>query len=139
MRLSSLSFSSALLLLASDAMAQAGNAALPDTTPMSTVQVAAPMRSYRLDQEQAHAVSGYYEMSNGWRMKVRASSRYLDAAIGQDAPVRLVAVSPDKFVTPDGNVTMEFNRGAYGDDMLMTYVDPRLGQLVTVTSQLAQR
>jgi hypothetical protein len=139
MRLSSLFFSSALLLLASDALAQAGTTPSADTAPISTVQVAAPMRSFRLDPEQARSVSGYYEMSNGWRMKVRASSRYLDAAIGQDAPVRLVAVSPDKFMTQDGNVTMEFNRGALGDDMLMTYLDPRLGQLVTVTSQLAQR
>jgi hypothetical protein len=139
MRLSSLTFSSALLLLASDALAQAGNTPVPDTAPMSTVQVAAPIRSYWIDRDQAEAISGFYAMSNGWRMKVRASSRYLYAVIDQEPPMRLVAVSPDKFVTQDGKVTMEFNRGDSGDDMLMTYVEPRLGQLVTVTSRLAQR
>jgi hypothetical protein len=139
MRLSSLLCSSALLLLASDAIAQAGNTAVADTAPISTVQVAAPMRSYWLGPEQAHSLSGYYAMSNGWQMNVRVSSRYLDATIGEDPPMRLVAVSPDKFMTRDGKVTMEFNQGTFSEDMVMSYVEPRLGQVVTLTSQLAQR
>jgi hypothetical protein len=70
---------------------------------------------------------------------VRVSSRYLDATIGEDPPMRLVAVSPDKFMTRDGKVTMEFNQGTFSEDMVMSYVEPRLGQVVTLTSQLAQR
>ncbi len=62
-----------------------------------------------------------------------------DAAIGAEPPMRLVAVSPDKFMTQDGMVTMEFNHGSFSDDMVMRYVEPRLGQVVTLGSQLAQR
>ncbi len=54
--------------------------------------------------------------------------------------MRLVALSPDKYATRDGNVTMEFNRGSSGDDMVMSYVpDRRLAQVIVVKATLAQR
>ena len=35
---------------------------------------------------------------------------------------------------------MEFNRGDVGDDMIMTYVpDPRLADMVVISSSIAQR
>jgi hypothetical protein len=79
-------------------------------------------------------------MSNGWRMKVDPTSDGIAAQINKERPIRLVAVSRDRYIAPDGNVFMEFNRGAQGDEMLMSYVpNERTAQRVVVTSTLAQR
>lgn len=54
--------------------------------------------------------------------------------------MRLYAVAPCKFASIDGNVNMEFNRGAWGDDMLMSYrPNPGLAQVVVLSTQVAQR
>jgi hypothetical protein len=58
--------------------------------------------------------------------------------------MHLIAESPDRFVSRDGNVIMEFNRGDERDDMMMSYVpsdvaDPRLAQMIVVTAKMAQR
>jgi hypothetical protein len=58
--------------------------------------------------------------------------------------MHLVAQSPDRFVSRDGNVIMEFNRGDSRDDMMMSYVpsdvtDPRMAQIIVVTAKMAQR
>jgi hypothetical protein len=125
------------LLLASNAGAQSGNYPPPDTSAMPTVQVTAPVR---LSSEQAEALRGYYALSNGWHLKVGAASKGIVAQIDQQRPIRLVAITPDKFVSNDGNVTMDFNRGENGDEMLMTYVpDQRVAIRYVVTATLAQR
>ncbi|MFC0132593.1 hypothetical protein [Massilia eurypsychrophila] len=129
-----------LLMLAAAAGAQTAPYPRPDSAPMSSVQVSAPVRPVLLRAEQARQIAGSYEMSNGWTLKVRPGSRYIDAIIDREQPMRLLAVSPDKFVMGDGNVVMEFNRGDAGEDMLMSYVpDPRLADRVTISSTLAQR
>jgi hypothetical protein len=58
--------------------------------------------------------------------------------------MRLIAQSPDRFVSRDGNVIMEFNKGDTRDDMMMSYVpsdvaDPSLAQIIVVTAKMAQR
>ena len=127
----------ASLLLASHAGAQSGNYPPPDTAAISTVQVTAPVR---LSDEQIQSVRGYYAMSNGWHLKVGKAARGIVAQIDQQPPIRMVAVTPDKFVSRDGNVTMDFNQGDNGDEMLMSYVpDQRLAIRYVVTATLAQR
>jgi len=111
-----------------------------DTAPISTVQVTAPAKTIRVRPDQAQVIGGTYAMSNGWIMKVRTAARYIDATIDREQAIRLLAVAPYRFASGDGNVTMEFNRGESGEDMLMSYVpDPRLAQVVVVSSTLAQR
>jgi hypothetical protein len=127
----------AALLLASHAGAQSGNYPPPDTAPISTVQVTAPVR---LSEDQIQSLRGYYAMSNGWHMKVERASKGIVARIDQQPPIRLVALTADKFVSRDGNVTMDFNQGDNGDEMVMSYVpDQRLAIRYVVTATLAQR
>jgi hypothetical protein len=129
-------------LLAFAATASAQNLPYPqaDSTTPSTVQVTAPARNFRLTDEQEQYVAGAYAMSNGWRLDVRTSPQHIEATIDGRKPMRLVALSPDKFVSRDGNVSMEFNRGPTGDDMVMSYrPDPRLAQVIVLTTRLAQR
>lgn len=140
MRPLSLALAGSLLLLVADAAAQNRQYPVTTDTPMSSVAVSAPARSFRLYQEHLDAVRGVYALSNGWRLKVDTAAGGIDARIDGRPRMRLVAVSPDRYVSRDGNVTMEFNRGDTGDDMLMSYVpDPRLAQVVVVRATLAQR
>ncbi|MGI4842651.1 MAG: hypothetical protein ACRYF7_05005 [Janthinobacterium lividum] len=126
-------------LLTADAAAQSRQPPL-GSAPMSSVQVTAPARTFRLYQDDLDAVRGIYAMSNGWRLQVSPAPGGISAQLGRGRAMRLVAVSPDKYASHDGNVTMEFNRGNSGDDMVMTYVpDPRLAQVVVVKATLAQR
>jgi hypothetical protein len=139
MRPISLAVSAFFLLLASAAVAQ--ETPYPATAPaISSVQVTAPQRAVRVHQEDLDAVRGVYGLSNGWRMKVDTTTNGITARIDKRAPIRLVAMSPDKYVSRDGNVEMEFNRGATGDDMIMSYVpDSRVAQVIVVKATLAGR
>lgn len=129
-----------LLLLACATSAQELPYPRTAVDPLSTVQVTAPIRTLWIRQDQALALSGYYEMSNGWQMKVRPAARHIDATIDSQKPIRLYQVAPDRFASSDGNVRMRFNQGEDGDRMTMSYVpDPRLAQVVVLTSRLARR
>lgn len=140
MRTLSLPLTVSLLVVASTTSAQSLPYPKPDTAPMSTVQVTAPIQPVWVRDEQARQIAGAYELSNGWKMKVRAASRYIDATIDSEKPMRLLAVTPDRFVSRDGKVTMEFNRGDAGDEMMMRYVaDTDLAQLVVISAKMAQR
>jgi len=143
MRPLSLALPLSLLLLAPHAGAQSGNYPLADDTPISTVQVTA-QPSFRIRDAQADAVRGTYELSNGWRLKVQPARDGVVARIDSQRPIRLVALSPDRFVSRDGNVIMEFNQGDEREDMRMSYVPgdataPQLAQAIVVTAKMAQR
>ena len=127
-----------LLALASGAIAQTAPYPPALATPMSTVQVSAPSL---IREDDARVIEGGYAMSNGWRLKVNTMNRHIEATVDRQKPLRLVAVAPFKFATPDGNVLMEFNRGATGDDMMMSYrPDPRVAHFVVISSMpIAQR
>jgi len=142
MRALTLLLPASLVLLASNAGAQTKNYPLTNPEPTSTVQVTAPAKAFQFWEYQAEEISGAYAMSNGWRMKVEPATDGIVATIDKQRPIRLVALSADRYTSRDGNVWMEFNRGAGGEDMLMSYVpDPRLAQVVTVTATatVAQR
>lgn len=135
-------FAASMLVLAGGAGAQ--NASLPyphaDDAAISTVQVTAPARLRWVNEEQAWKIGGTYAMSNGWYLKVKPTSHHIVATIDDQKPMRLAAVSDYKFASSDGNVVMEFNKGADGDDMLMSYVpDRRTAQVVTLSALVAQR
>ena len=129
-----------LLVLAASAGAQTPTYPRPDTAPISTVTVTAPAKTVRLRDEQVREIAGTYAMSNGWNLRVRGTPRYIDATIDSQQPMRLRPVSSDKFVSGDGNVTMEFNRGRMREDMVMSYV-PVAGQpgVVEVQAQREKR
>ena len=128
-----------LLVLAASTSAQATPYPQPDTAPISSVRVTAA-KAVLIRADQAREIVGSYAMSNGWHLKVRPSTRYIDATIDNEKPMRLLAVSPDKFVSGDGNVTMEFNLGDSGDEMRMRYVpNPRVAQVIVISAPMAQR
>jgi hypothetical protein len=132
--------SASLCLLASSALAQTTPYPQTVAEPMSTVQVTAPVKAMLIFADQAEQLAATYEMSNGWRLKVKPSSRYISAVIDNEKPIRLVQVEPDKFVSGDGKVTMRFNLGEWGDDMAMSYVPGQdLAQVITVSTRMAQR
>ena len=132
--------SASLLLLASSALAQTLPYPQAAAEPMSTVQVSAPVKAMLIFPDQAEQLAATYAMSNGWRLKVKPSSRFISAVIDNEKPIRLVQVEPDKFVSGDGKVTMQFNQGEWGDDMTMSYVPGQdLAQVITVSSRMAQR
>lgn len=141
MRPLTLAIAASLMLLVSGAAA-AQTQAYPATgdAPISSVQVRAPARTVRLYQEHLDAVRGVYALSNGWRLKVNAASGGISARIDRQPAMQLVALSPDRFTSRDGMVTMEFNRGETGDEMLMSYVpDARVAQVVVLRATLAHR
>ncbi len=140
MRPLSLLLPASLLVLASATGAQSLPYPPPDIAPLSSVQVKAPAPGVLLRAEQGREITGSYAMSNGWYLKVRPARRFIDATIDNEKPMRLIAVSADKFVSGDGNVTMEFNLGDSGNEMMMRYVpDPRLATVIVVSTLTAQR
>jgi len=129
-----------LLVLASSALAQTTPYPQVADEPMSTVQVTAPVKPMAIFSDQAQQLAATYDMSNGWRMRVKPSSRFISAAIDDQKPIRLVQVERDKFVSGDGRVTMQFNLGEWGDDMVMSYVPGHdLAQVIVVSTRMAQR
>lgn len=140
MRNLSLLLPASLLLLVTNTGAQTLPYPQPDTAPISTVQVTAPTRVAWIRPDQARQIGGAYEMSNGWHLRVETARRYITATIDDEKPIRLIPVSRYKFVSGDRNVTMEFNRGSWGDEMMMSYVPDRLtAQVVVLSSRMAQR
>ena len=111
----------------------------PDTAPISTVTVTGPTKAVRLMPDEVREIAGTYNMENGWLLEVRGKPAYIDATIDKEKPMRLKAVSKTKFVSGDGNVTMEFKQGT-GEDMKMTYVpDPSKPSMVSIPAQKAKR
>ena len=140
MRPMSLLFPASLFVLACSASARTMPYPQLEAESGSSVQVKAPAPAAFVTESQASQIRGSYAMSNGWRLKVETASRYIDARIDNEKPMRLRAVSGDKFVSRDGSVTMQFNQGESGDDMTMSYVpDRRLAQVVVISSRMAQR
>ena len=140
MRPLSLALAASLLLLAADASAQSKDYPATGSAAISSVQVTAPARPVRVYQEHLDAVRGVYALSNGWTMKVDAAAGGISARIDGRPAIRLMALSPDHYVSRDGNVDMEFNRGDTGEDMVMSYVpDSRLAQVIVVRATLAGR
>jgi len=140
MRISSVLLPATLFFLASGSGAQTMPYPQDDTAPVTTVVVSAAATPYRIKAAQARQIAGVYELTNGWRLKVRPFTRTIDTVIDEQKPMRLVAVSPYKFASGDGRVTMEFNRGDVGDDMIMSYApDPRFADMVVISSSVAQR
>lgn len=129
-----------VLALASSAGAQTLPYPPSDTESIPTVQVTGAARVPRIREDQAYKIGGFYAMSNGWYLRVRTASRYIDAAIDNQNPIRLRPVAPYRFASTDGNVRMEFNLGEAGDDMRMSYVPgPGLAQVVLTSAPIAQR
>jgi hypothetical protein len=129
-----------LLLVSPHAGAQSKDYPFTTAADVTTVEVTGHQRPYYVTREQTNAVKGKYLMSNGWFLDVQAKSHDIVARIDNERPMHLIAVSADKFVTADGNVSMEFNRGPFQDDMLMSYVpSSNLAAVITIGSSMAAR
>jgi len=129
-----------LLLVASHAAAQSKDYPLTDSPAVSTVRVTAPAHGVFVTPDQTDQVKGTYAMSNGWRLNVKAAARGIVAKIDDERPMRLIALSADRYVTADGNVAMEFNQGMLGDEMTMSYVpSSRVAERIEIRSTVAAR
>lgn len=121
-----------LLLVAPFAGAQSRDYPLTDDSAMATVQVRPTIRYFPVTEEQTETVKGAYALTNGWRLNVKSTYHGVEAQIDNQMPMHLIALSPDKYSTRDGNVVMTFNLGSMGDDMLMSYV-PRSDAMAVLT------
>lgn len=140
MRPLSLLIPASLLVLAAGAGAQTQPYPRPDTAPITTVTVTAPAKEIRLRSDDIKQIAGTYAMRNGWQLDVRGYPQYIDATIDNEKPIRLKAVSKNKFVSGDGNVIMEFNNLGTNDDMKLSYVpDPSKPSMVSIPAQKAKR
>lgn len=140
MRPLSLLLSIPLLLSAGAAGAQTAYP-LTDNSAMSTVQVTPPPGAARLSAADLEEVGGTYQLSNGWRLTIEPGSRGINARIDRQRPIHLIALSREKFVSRDGNVSMEFDTASEEGNMRMSYVpgDARMAQIIVVKATLAQR
>ena len=143
MRFSALFYAGFILVgitLVDHAHGQSGPLPQSDSA-MSEIRVPAPAKSYwTLRRTELDALRGTYLLSNGWLLKVRPNTRMMMAQIDDRPAMSLLPMSPDKFVSLDGNMSMEFNLGDSGDEMVLAYVpDPRTAQVVIVRTSLAQR
>ena len=129
-----------LLMLASSTRAQALQPVEPGSASIAVVEVKPVDGPYRLRNEQARQIAGMYEMSNGWSIDVRPDMRHVDVVINRNRPLRLLAISSRKFVSGDGNMTMEFSRGNDDNDMTLRYVPGTgLAEVVVTSASFAQR
>lgn len=131
-----------LLLFASSASAQTQSQSQQSTgaDPTNSVHVTAETPAFTFWSYEADAISGGYKMSNGWRLDVSPSPDGIVATIDKKHPIKLVAVSRDKYVSADGAMSMEFNVGAQGNNISMSYIpDARTAQVIVVTATVAQR
>lgn len=140
MRAHVLLLSASLLLPAAHAGAQAMAYPPPDSAPITSVRVTAAPTAQRIKTVEARKISGGYDMSNGWYLRVHPGPRFIDTIIDDQPSLRLNAVAPYTFVSGDGNVTMLFNRGEDGNEMEMSYrPDRRLAERIVISSRVAQR
>ncbi|ALK96871.1 hypothetical protein AB595_04050 [Massilia sp. WF1] len=101
--------------------------------------VTAPAKAVRLAPDEVKQIAGTYDMANGWLLEVRGKPEYIDATIDTEKPMRLKAVSRNKFVSGDGNVVMEFHQGS-NDEMKLSYApDPSKPSMVSIPAQKAKR
>jgi hypothetical protein len=130
----------AFFLLTSNATAQTTDYPLAGPTAVPTVQVTAVPKVYSVSDGETEAISGAYSMSNGWRLKVEPARDGILAQIDKQHKMHLIALSADKFVTADGNVALEFNRGPDRDSMQMSYVPTsNIAEVIVIGSTLAKR
>ncbi|HJV70622.1 hypothetical protein [Ideonella sp.] len=83
-----------------------------------------------LGSDEFAAVRGEYLLADGSRLSVEGVRHRPTVALGDQAPVRLLAAGPNQFVSADGRLWLEFNGHANGN------VD---AVKVTVLSQQARR
>lgn len=121
----------------------AGAQALPTAPGQSVlpeIQVVAAMPHYPIKLAEARKVRGIYQLSNGWTLDVTPDWRKVYADINGRGRIEMLALSPDKFISADGNVAMEFNLGVNENDMVMRYrPDAGVAQIIEVRATLAQR
>lgn len=140
MRTSSVLLSSLVLLAASGgALAQALPAA-PGESVLPEIRIVSEMPKYPLKVAQARKVRGLYELSNGWSLDITPDWHKVYADINGRGKVEMLPISPDKFVSADGNVAMEFNLGVNENEMVMRYrPDALAAEVIVVRATLAQR
>lgn len=123
-----------------DARAQALPSAPGDSGVLPEITVVAAMARYPIRLDEARAVRGMYVMSNGWTLDVHPDWHRVIARIDQRGPVELVPLSPERFVSADGRMAMEFNLGVAGNEMVLRYVpDDATAHVVTATATMARR
>jgi hypothetical protein len=113
--------------------------ALPEVLPEIRVLETMPRHAIKL--EEARAVRGVYDMSNGWLLEISPNFRRVYADLNRSGPVELLKVSEDKFISTDGRMAMQFNLNGNENEMLMRYTPPNsvAAHSIVLTSRLAQR
>lgn len=135
-----ISVSSLVMLCAASGAGAQDLPAAPGQSVLPEIQVVSAMPKYPIKIHQARKVRGLYELSNGWTLDVTPDWRKVYADINGRGKIEMLPLSPDKFISADGNVAMEFNLGVDENDMVMRYrPDASVAEFIVVRASLAQR
>lgn len=135
-----ISVSSLVMLCAASGAGAQDRPAAPGQSVLPEIQVVSAMPKYPIKIHQARKVRGLYELSNGWTLDVTPDWRKVYADINGRGKIEMLPLSPDKFISADGNVAMEFNLGVDENDMVMRYrPDASVAEFIVVRASLAQR
>lgn len=134
-------FSLAALAGSSGAGAQSLPIAPSEPELLPEIRVLETMPRHRIRLEEARAVRGMYEMSNGWLLDVSPSWHRVFADLNGTGRVEMMKVSTDKFISSDGRMAMQFNLNGNENEMLMRYTPSNsvAAHSIVLTSRLAQR
>ena len=134
------SLCSLVLLAASCGAGAQALPAAPGETVLPEIRIVSALPQYPLKIAEARKVRGIYELSNGWTLEVAPDWHKVYADINGRGRIEMKALSPDKFISADGNVAMEFNLGVNENEMVMRYrPDATVAQVIVVRATLAQR
>lgn len=112
----------------------------PELLPEIRVLETMPRQRIRL--EEARAVRGMYDMSNGWLLDVSPSWHRVFANLNGAGRVEMLKVSADQFISADGRMAMQFNLNGNDNEMLLRYTptpNSVAAHSVVLTARLAQR
>ncbi len=82
---------------------------------------AAQQATYQPRADEVEQIKGMYRLDNGATLKVQEQGRRLVARIGRHYVTEMVPVAENRYVSPDGRMTMQFRSLPFDGEVVLTY------------------
>jgi hypothetical protein len=102
-------------------------------TALLAVTVSASAADLRATAQQRMDLEGTYQLENGQRARVFELDQKLYVELGRHRK-ELVLVAPNRFASPDGAISMQFQPDAPGERIVLGYRSDRGGMPVMLAS-----